>query len=311
MKIANRFWIASSFLFLAVGIASVDAQTPAPSGGTESPPLDGPTLDSSSRSPRVNCGGRPVNRRLCRGSNANSSNLCPEGAASADRGAARRCSTRPKCTVGAGILGVGARRQHLCLGWRIMASSARRFFLGQFQVGARRGRVVSRSRFLEQSPRPWGGRDRIRNHDGAGLADNGATRRPSRRYARATPGPNYFFVPGHYEPNGDRLAWIPGFWGEFSSAGTGFPPVGSAEPTAGSSVKEVGPSILKPVAVGSAGGRQLVPMGFPCPQRRLNHPRRELGRARRQTGFRLSPGSYRIVTPSAISMSPTPMIYPR
>ena len=28
------------------------------------------------------------------------------------------------------------------------------------------------------------------------------------------PGPNYFFVPGHYEPAGDRLAWTPGFWAQ-------------------------------------------------------------------------------------------------
>jgi hypothetical protein len=26
------------------------------------------------------------------------------------------------------------------------------------------------------------------------------------------PGPDFFFVPGHYAPDGDRLAWKPGFW---------------------------------------------------------------------------------------------------
>ncbi len=26
------------------------------------------------------------------------------------------------------------------------------------------------------------------------------------------PGLDFFFVPGHYAPDGDRLAWIPGFW---------------------------------------------------------------------------------------------------
>lgn len=28
----------------------------------------------------------------------------------------------------------------------------------------------------------------------------------------AAPGPNYFYVPGHYTPDGDRLAWTNGFW---------------------------------------------------------------------------------------------------
>ncbi|MGP0066565.1 MAG: hypothetical protein ACLQGP_23620, partial [Isosphaeraceae bacterium] len=26
------------------------------------------------------------------------------------------------------------------------------------------------------------------------------------------PGPDFFFVPGHYAPDGDRVAWAPGFW---------------------------------------------------------------------------------------------------
>ncbi len=26
------------------------------------------------------------------------------------------------------------------------------------------------------------------------------------------PGPDFFFVPGHYAPDGDRLAWTSGFW---------------------------------------------------------------------------------------------------
>jgi len=28
----------------------------------------------------------------------------------------------------------------------------------------------------------------------------------------AAPGPDFFFLPGHYSPDGDRLAWTPGFW---------------------------------------------------------------------------------------------------
>ncbi|MDR3637124.1 MAG: hypothetical protein P4L84_25195 [Isosphaeraceae bacterium] len=28
------------------------------------------------------------------------------------------------------------------------------------------------------------------------------------------PGPNSFYVPGHYTPDGDRLAWTPGFWAD-------------------------------------------------------------------------------------------------
>lgn len=30
--------------------------------------------------------------------------------------------------------------------------------------------------------------------------------------AGVAPGPNYFYVPGHYTPDGDRLAWTRGFW---------------------------------------------------------------------------------------------------
>jgi WXXGXW repeat (2 copies) len=28
----------------------------------------------------------------------------------------------------------------------------------------------------------------------------------------AAPGPDYFFIPGHYAPNGQQLVWKPGFW---------------------------------------------------------------------------------------------------
>jgi hypothetical protein len=28
----------------------------------------------------------------------------------------------------------------------------------------------------------------------------------------AAPGPDYFYIPGHYRPEGDRLAWRGGFW---------------------------------------------------------------------------------------------------
>ncbi len=312
MKIASRFWIDASFLFLAVGIARVEAQTPAPAGGAESPPLDGPTLDlepipagelrgTTSQPPAV-----PEDRTRTRRIYAPKEPPAPI----VERPVGARPGRSARWVPGywewepaeSAYVWVGGSWQVPPVGSFWVNAKWVRDAGGWYRVpgfwSRRRDRGVVATEFATTTEPAWRTTGPPADHpdDTPGPA----------------PGPNYFFVPGHYEPNGDRLAWIPGFWARVQ-LGWDWVPARWVRRADGWQFRE-GSWVLDPetaVAAGSAAGSRLVPMEFPCPQRRLNHPRRELGRARRPTGFRLFPALYRIVTPSANSMSPIPMIYPR
>jgi WXXGXW repeat (2 copies) len=64
------------------------------------------------------------------------------------------------------------------------------------------------------------------------------------------PGPDYFFVAGHYEPDGDRLTWKPGFWARTQPGWDWLPARWTRRSSgwefrAGDWVREPGPTDLK------------------------------------------------------------------
>jgi WXXGXW repeat (2 copies) len=212
MKIASRFWIASSFLILAVGIARVEAQTPAPSGGTESPPLDGPTLDLE-----------PIPAGELRGTTSQPPAV-PE-----DRTRARRIYAPKEPPAPIVERPVGARpgrsAQWVPGYWEWEPTESAYVWVGGSWQVPPVGSFWVDSKWLRDA----GGWYRVpgfwsrRRDRGIVATEFATTTEPAWRttgppadHPDDTPGPapgaNYFFVPGHYEPNGDRLAWIPGFW---------------------------------------------------------------------------------------------------
>jgi hypothetical protein len=211
MAAASRVWIASSFLFLAMGIGKVEAQTPASSGGNDSPPLDGPTIELE-----------PIPSGAPRGT----TDQPVRGPKDQTRDRRVYAPKEPPAPIAERPVGArpGRRAQWVPGYWEWdPAESGYVWVGGSWQVPPIGSSWVN-TRWARDSdgwyrvPGFW-----TRRRDRALVATEFATTEPAWRTAGPpadhpddtpgpAPGPNYFFVPGHYVPAGDRLSWTPGFW---------------------------------------------------------------------------------------------------
>lgn len=211
MAVTSRFWIASSFLFFVMGTVKVEAQ-PTPSRGDQPPPLDGPTLELEPI-PAAGPGARtdepaPVADVQARNRRVYTPKEPPQAIVERPTGA------RPERTAQWApgywdwdpaqndYVWVGGSWQVPPIGSIWVNTRWVRDAGGWYRVpgfwSRRRDRAVVATEFVTAPQPAWQKTGPPADHpdDAPGLA----------------PGPNFFFVPGHYEPAGDRLAWTPGFW---------------------------------------------------------------------------------------------------
>ncbi len=110
------------------------------------------------------------------------------------------------------ILGMGRGGRGIRLDRRRLADARAGHDLGGRPLDARRFRLVSRPRILEPAPRCSGHAQRDDRCSAATLRAAGPPADPPASDVAPAPGPDYFFIAGHFEPAGDQLDWKPGFW---------------------------------------------------------------------------------------------------
>jgi hypothetical protein len=224
MAIASRFWIAFSFFLLTMGTLQLKAQTPAPSGGGQAPPLDGPTIELEpipADGPRATTDQpRSVPDVQTRQRRAYAPKEPP--AAIVERPAGARPARNAQWVPGYWDWDPD-QHEYVWVGGSWQVPPAGSFWVNTRWVrdaagwyrapgfwSHRRDRAVVTTEF-DATPRPsWEKTGPPADHpdDTPGLA----------------PGPNFFFVPGHYEPAGDQLAWRTGFWARVQPGWDWVPP---------------------------------------------------------------------------------------
>jgi hypothetical protein len=222
MKSVNRYWIAAALLFL--GVVTARAQDPALDRQDNPPPLERPVTELAPLPPVANppaaTGARASEPREMLHEALQSARERPEAA----RVHVRR---EPPASIVERPSGrrPGARAQWVPGYWEWDAERNEFVWMGGMWQVAPPGSVWAPGRWVREAdgwyraPGSW-----VSRRDGtvararAASGDQPAWRTtgPPATHPDDTPdlapGPDYFFVSGHYVPEGDRLAWRRGFW---------------------------------------------------------------------------------------------------
>jgi WXXGXW repeat (2 copies) len=216
MRTVSRIGIASSLVLVAAVAVRVEAQTPLPPKINESPPLDGPATEldpipAAEPKPKVTTE-RPVAVQEDRTPTRRVYAPKEPPALIIERPSGTRPGRRALWVPGywewdrdqGGYVWVGG-------SWQIVP-------VGSVWVGTR---WVRDENGWYRVPGYWS-----RRRDGT-VVETQITRTnsPSWRTTgppadhpidspRPAPGPDYFFIPGHYRAVGDRMSWLRGFWAQ-------------------------------------------------------------------------------------------------
>jgi len=225
MVAMSRLGIASGLLVLEVMIGTGRAQAPPPPGRAGSPPLEGPATElepiPAAADPRRGEATAPEGetRRA-----THDALQAPEPRTRADRVYSRQQPPAPIAERPAGVR-PGRRAQWVPGYWDWDTEQNQFVWVGGTWQVAPPGSIWVAGRWRRDDggwyrvPGFW---SRRRELQGA-LNNDAAASQPSWRATgppadhpadtpAAAPGPDFFFIPGHYTPDGDRLAWKPGFW---------------------------------------------------------------------------------------------------
>jgi hypothetical protein len=228
MSAVNRLWISSGLVLLGFGIGSAraQAQPPPPDRPESPPPLDGPATDLAPLPPTPNAAGESGGIRGERQALQHEA-LQPSGERGRQPGAEVHVRKEPPAAVEErpSTRRPGLRAQWVPGYWAWDVQRNDFVWIGGMWQVPPPGTFWLAGRWLRDAdgwyrvPGLWASRRDRR----AAQTDGVPADRPSWQITGPpadhpddtpgrAPGPDFFFVPGHYLPVGDRLSWKAGFW---------------------------------------------------------------------------------------------------